>query len=548
MDHRDIDRNPDMDHSFHKRHTMVRVNASGPRSKSTSAITEFAETADPVDISPAPVFEDTTTTRAGVAGGGIGEPLLPTVTRRGWPPRTLRGRVYAVVGALLLLLLVTAATTTVVRLRVSSAGNRLTQTLRPAQVAAAGLVKSYVDEETGERGFLLTGDAGFLLPYRSGIQDAQRFRAQLDRLFAGDTGSAVVLSAVDSAAAGWREHGTTPEITAFEAGTLIGRSLAASVSRGQTLYDVLRARLARLQDRVDDLVAVAVQNSAAAQRAANEVTVAAALAVLLLAALVVRQLRTSFARPLGRLVTQVRRVADGDLDHVVDASGPVEIATVGTAVEAMRLRIVAESVRATTSARQVARYEEAERIAHHLGDTVLRQLFTTSLGLQSTASRYPAAAQALTTAIGDIDQAMRELQSAVFGLTPGPSAPPLDRQVLDLVDRLTTGLGEAPEVHLAGDLDDSGLLSSAADVTAVVREVIQVAGAAGSSVSLSRTADALLLRLTVRSAGFPPSDSDLVAGVVARARHRGGDCTVLRDAARATVDWRVPLPAEGQSA
>jgi CHASE3 domain sensor protein len=459
--------------------------------------------------------------------------------------------VYVIVGSLLLLLLATAGTTSVVRLRVTTIGSRLTDTLRPAQVAAAGLTKAYVDEETGERGFLLTRDSTFLTPYRTGMTDAARYRKQLGGLFTDDPTTAEMLSEVDAAATGWQTQATDPELAAFKAGTLTGPALAASVTRGRMLFDALRVRLAALQDRVNELVGVALQSSGAAQRIANEVTIAAALAALLLAGIAIQQLRASFARPLRQLVDQVQRVSGGDLDHAVDASGPLEIAGVGRTVEAMRLRIIEESVRSAATARQLARYEEAERIAYNLGDTVLRQLFTTSLGLQSTASRHPAVAPALATAINDIDQALRELQAAIFGLAPAPDRQPLGRQVLDLVDQLEVGLGVSPEVHLAGDLDGDRLLPVAADVVAVVREVtgsvIRSAGVAGSSISLSTADDALLLLITADSSPDSLAGDSLTA-VRARAERHGGSCTVRRGPDTVTIDWRVPIPAPSEIA
>jgi signal transduction histidine kinase len=195
----------------------------------------------------------------------------------------------------------------------------------------------------------------------------------------------------------------------------------------------------------------------------------------------------------------------------------------------------------------VARYEEAERIASSLGDTVIRQLFTTSLALQSAASRYPLVSPVLTNAIRDIDRALKDLQSAIFELTSAPGRQPLGNQVLDLMDQLEAGLGAAPEVQLVGGLDSELLQPVAADVVAVVRDVMSaVVQPAGAGVSLSTNDGQLRLRITGDTPNLAGNGTEAgaLAGVLARAERLGGSCVVQRRADSVTVHWQVPVPSD----
>lgn len=451
----------------------------------------------------------------------------------------MRWRVYLVVGGLLLLLVATAGTTTTVRLRATATGNVLTNTLRPAQMSSANLTKAYIDQETGERGYLLTHDPSFLQPYTTGQRAAVTASGQLARQFAGDPVSLGILAQVTAAADTWQTRALDPELAADENGTLTGPALTASVTLGKTLFDALRARLDTLQMRINNLVATALQDSSKAQTVANDMTIAAAILAFLLALVAIWQLRTSFALPLNRLVKQVQRVSDGDMEQSVDVTGPLEVTTVGRSVEAMRTRILAESARSDAAARQLARYEEAERIARSLGDTVIRQLYTTSLSLQSTASRHPATAAALTTAIREIDAALRDLQAAIFELTAAPGRRPLSEQLLDLVDQLEAGQGAAPEVQLSGGLDSDVLQGVATDVITVVRDV--VGAMVATTISLSTEQDELRLRISgdARNHGAP---AGTMAGPRALAERLGGSCTVARADGAVAVDWRIPVP------
>lgn len=454
----------------------------------------------------------------------------------------MRGRVYLVVGGLVVLLLLTASTTTVVRLRLNSVAHILTDTLRPAQIAVADLTKAYIDEETGERGYLLTKDPTFLDPYYSGEQETTRAGTQLVQGLAGDQASLDLLQQIRQIAGSWRTEVIDPEISAFQTGTLDQQSLVANVSLGKTLFDQLRARLSELQDNINQRVNSALQESNSLQRLANDITIGAAIAAVLLAGLATWQVRRSFAVPMSQLVTQVSRVSSGDLEHSVDVSGPIEIATVAQTVEAMRVRILAETARSASVGRQLARYEEAERIASSLGDTVIRQLFTTSLTLQSTASRYPMVAPVLSDAISDLDRALKDLQSAIFELTAAPSPQPLGNQVLDLVEQFEEGLGVAPDVQFTGNVDSDRLRPVVPDVVAVVREVmaaiVRPAAPGESTVSVAAENGQLRLRIT----GGSTLDDDL-GEVRQRAQRLGGSCAVQRDADAVVVDWQIPLPA-----
>jgi CHASE3 domain sensor protein len=453
--------------------------------------------------------------------------------------------VYLVVGGLVALLLVTAATSTVVRLRLNSSSHELSDTLRPAQIAVANLSKGYVDQETGERGYLLTRDTTFLQPYYSGEQETTRTQAQLVRVLAGDPQSRTTLAQIGQAATDWHRQVTEPEIQAAMAGTLSAKALADSVSLGKGLFDRMRTLLGTLQDHINQRTNAALQTSDSLQRLANDITIAAALAAALLAALAVWQIRTFFAVPLNQLVVQVKRVAEGDLDHSVDVSGPQEVATVAKAVETMRTRILSESALSATAGRQLARYEEAERIASSLGDTVIRQLFTTSLTLQSTAGRHPAVASVLTGAIADLDRALKDLQSAIFGLTAAPSPDTLGNQVLDLVDQMEAALGAAPDVQFDGSLDDDRLRTVVPDVVAVVREVlaaiVRPAAPGESTVHVSADDGELRLRITGGTSG----DDDLVPARE-RAQRLGGRCDVQRVDGGVAVRWSIPLPSVTQ--
>ncbi|MTD55393.1 sensor histidine kinase [Amycolatopsis pithecellobii] len=445
---------------------------------------------------------------------------------------------YAIVGGLLVLLAVTAVATTVSRLYATSVGNHVRDSLRPAQQSAAALSKDYVDMETGVRGFILTHDDRFLGPYESGRSDVVSRDRGLRELLSFDGPSLRLLGGVDAAAQAWEQQSIMPGIAGVRDGTL---DVAANAETGREAFDVVRARVADLQSRIDELTATGLGESTAATNTANTITITCAVLALILGAIIVLLLRNSLDAPLRRLVGQVRQVSDGELDRGVDAGGPAEIAELGRAVEVMRVRILSEIDRATEVSQQLVRLEETDRIARELGDTVLKRLFAIGLDLQSAAGRFPAARGVFTSAVGDLDQAINQLRSSLYGHTSDLGGQALGLSVQTLVSDLETELGVVPELVLTGDLDGRlpdevvaevlGVLTDAMGVllTPGVRELVEI--------GLARDDGMIRLRVT----GPEPESVEPLEALGERARLHHGDARTRATDGRVVLEWWVPV-------
>src|SRR5512135_3817131 len=102
-------------------------------------------------------------------GGANGSaPGGPTVGSRRWWPPTLRARVIGLLGSVLLIILVAGGVLSMSTRRSATATRELRDELQPATVTAQALLGHLVDQETGARGFVITGDPRYLEPYISG--------------------------------------------------------------------------------------------------------------------------------------------------------------------------------------------------------------------------------------------------------------------------------------------------------------------------------------------------------------------------------------------
>jgi two-component system, NarL family, sensor histidine kinase DevS len=100
------------------------------------------------------------------------------------------------------------------------------------------------------------------------------------------------------------------------------------------------------------------------------------------------------------------------LSPMPTADGTLVVAAVRDVTER---RAVEE--RALVAERELAQLEDRERIARELHDTVIQRLFATGMALQSMASQLPPdQEQRVEQAVDDLDETIREVRTAIFGL------------------------------------------------------------------------------------------------------------------------------------
>lgn len=238
---------------------------------------------------------------------------------------------------------------------VTHAMDRLNDHLMPVKARVAEFGKAYVDEETGQRGFMLTGNKVSLEPYTAAQSSVQRLVAELSAELAGDAEASQRLQAAAAAGQNWVAEIADPQIAARTAGVIPQDQLAALTLSGKRLFDELRAGVSALDARVDELIDQQFDQIRVAQRQAKIVQSVAAL--LLLAGVIASDwlLRRFLTRPVEGVLHDVAAVAGGEYDRTISGAGMREITALADAAETMR-----ESMRNQTAALEEAN-EENER-------------------------------------------------------------------------------------------------------------------------------------------------------------------------------------------
>ncbi len=244
--------------------------------------------------------------------------------------------IWICLGTITAVFLVSAAGAMIAGGAVSRALNQFNDRALPPQAQVAALGKAYVDQETGQRGFMLTGDQVFLVPYVAGGTAADRLVGELEDSLAGDSEAMRALNGVAAAARDWVTNAAEPQIAARRAGPIPRDELAAMTVTGMGLFDELRERHSALKERTNQLIAQQFDRVRAAQRIAMISQVAAALVLLLGIVVADRLFRRILTRPVARMLGDVTAVADGDYDRTISGAGCREVAALATATETMR--------------------------------------------------------------------------------------------------------------------------------------------------------------------------------------------------------------------
>ena len=208
------------------------------------------------------------------------------------------------------------------------------QSLRLAHLAM-------VDQETGLRAYLLTGQTSFLDPALAGRAALPVRDAEARRAFADD---AVLLRLADRTEAAQRAW--TAQWADRATGT--GRSLStggatpdlvAFVAEGRRLFDDYR----RAEQQEEQRAGLVQHRSQARQRQALEGTIIVELVLLAAAGLAVRRqekrLRVLLVEPVQSLLRTIGQLRDGRLSARSDRSGPEELQEIGAGLDEMAVAL-----------------------------------------------------------------------------------------------------------------------------------------------------------------------------------------------------------------
>ena len=205
-----------------------------------------------------------------------------------------------------------------------------------ASEQAARLRASYVDQETGQRGYVITGRDDFLEPYERGQAEAAPLVVALEQI-EGNDAHPLPISGVEQAVDDWRAEAVR-EIDAVRGGNPQLADALVSAGTAKVRFDIVRDRLDQLDAAINARLDAIVRNVDAGRVATARAFVITVSLSLVVSAVGAYLIRRWLMVPLSSITAAVRRIRLGEAASLTP-TGPPELRQVATAVDDMQRTI-----------------------------------------------------------------------------------------------------------------------------------------------------------------------------------------------------------------
>jgi signal transduction histidine kinase len=362
------------------------------------------------------------------------------------------------VGGVLAALLGAVFAVLVVAVREQQSAGRLALRSQQAIGAGSALETSLVNLENGVRGYVASGRERLLEPFRTARRTYPGHAQRLSRLVADEPRQQAAVRRITSGINDYVALWALPLVGLAENRREVAQSVLAT-GTGRERLDSLRAELATLFARERS---VAAERERRADRRSDVAVVVGLLGMGLVALVALGMwlgLRRSILRPVERVATATRAVADGDLTVHVPADREDEIGTLARSFNDMTDALNRSHTELDTRTRELERSNhDLEQYAQMASHDLQAPLATIDLYLRLIERRLPDASEEellqLLAGVGGSTERMRSLVRDLLHLARVGRGEPR-REPLDTGEVLDQALED-----LAGPITDKG-----ADVT-----------------------------------------------------------------------------------
>ncbi|MCA1468630.1 CHASE3 domain-containing protein [Bradyrhizobium sp. IC3195] len=363
------------------------------------------------------------------------------------------------------------------------------------------LVGAMVNQETGVRGYLVSGDAGFLAPYEAGLKQFQTAAAKVGSLTSDNATQQKRLEQVKALANDWATNVAQREIALMKdpATQAKARELEAS-GAGKKSMDGLRAVVQEMDREERSLLSVRAAASDAASSSATMAMLIGGLVTLLLSLVGAFGVAFAVTRPIQRITTEMGVLANGDTSVIVSGiERKDEIGEMAQAVQVFKTNAIeVERLKAEQAETERRNAEQRKRDMVRLADD-----FESAVGqIIGTVSSASTQLEASATTLTGTAERSQKLATTVAGASEEASTNV--QSVASATEEMASSVGEISRqvqesARMAGDA-----VGQARATTERVSELSKAAARIGDVVELINTiagqTNLLALNATIEAA------------------------------------------------
>src|SRR6266498_2769475 len=415
-------------------------------------------------------------------------------------------------------------------------------------VAANQLERLVIDLETGQRGFVITGQERFLGPWRAARVAVPGQASTLARLVAGNPVQQRRAQRISRAILSYVRDYSVLLVAAARRDPAAARTVAAT-QEGKRRVDAIRGEFDRLIGTEQGLaVARQARADGAARRAIGAAAGGLAGSVLLIVGFA-GYLTRAIVRPVRGAAAMAGRLAGGDLGARMPERSAGEIGvlqrsfnTMAGSLQASRAELAASRARIVKAADEARR-----RIERDLHDGIQQRLVSLALDLRATQASVPAehpelGAQ-LDRVVGGLGDALDELRETSRGIHPaalsegglGPALKVLARRCAIPVE---------VDVHLQGRQPEPVEVAAYYVVAEALTNAAKHAHASHAHLAVQAHHDRLHLSVADDGVGgADPTRGSGLVGLSDRVQALGGTITVHSPTGQGTT-LQIALPID----
>ncbi|MDA8197193.1 MAG: CHASE3 domain-containing protein [Actinomycetota bacterium] len=321
----------------------------------------------------------------------------------------------------------------------------------PAETSIGNLLIGYLNQETGLRGYVLTGDTSFLAPFVSGSGQVESAYKVLSSSLANYPKLSTLLREVQVAGSSWEISASLHEsVPSLEQGALPS-AIQSSLQADQASFDALNSKITNLNIQIlktDD--ALRRDATSALVRLKNTVAIAAIASLLVIATLGTLFFRF-IVQPIRRLRDGANLVAGGSLSTPVTVKGARETESLSASIEAMRQGILRESDIERKTALLNSQFRERREVAEAIHDNPLQLLAAAKLRLQI--ARGETHLDPIDPVVALIDKSTDWMRNMIATLYP-PGLARMDFEQAVREHIASIELGVESQIHANVELDE----------------------------------------------------------------------------------------------